>query len=398
MQNLTSKILDASLTLSSSHPKYDVLSKQLGKYEKEFNKLPANSIELAKLERARKSTEKLYLILEEKFQEASINERARIGNASILDPGTDNTGPVGPNRKNIIILGIAFGLVLGFVFALGRDFLNRSIKDPEDLEKLGISFLAWIPTVAGLNKSEPSKKVFIIENNKDTSAEAFKALRTRIQYSKLKNESLKTILITSSLPSEGKSFVASNLAGTFALSGKKTLMLDCDLRKPKVHSIMEAHRYPGLCDLLYNNFDLMDITRNSDIKNLDYITCGTIPPNPSELLGSEQMYSQLKEIEKLYEIIIIDSPPFLSVTDAEILFNITDGTILVARAGKTPKIAFLKAYNKLKDINAHNLLGCILNDFSFRKSYSRYYYNNYYYDYAYSSLDEKKSKREKSLV
>jgi tyrosine-protein kinase Etk/Wzc len=389
-QLLTGKILDAKLLLSTSYPKQNILSGQLKKYESEFNKLPSNSIELAKRERVRKSTEKLYLILEEKFQEASINERARIGNASILDPGLDNNGPVGPNRRNIIILGIAFGLILGFIFALGRDFFDRTIKDPEDLEKLDISLLSWIPTSAALKKIMPSKKMLIIENKNDISSEAFKALRTRIQYSIFKNESNKSILVTSSLPFEGKSFISVNFAGTFALSGKKTLLIDCDLRKPKVHTLMESDRYPGLCDRLLNNIDLKSIIRKSDIKNLDFITCGTIPPNPSELLGSEQMNSQLKELKQLYDFIIIDSPPFLTVTDAEILFNITDGTILVARAEKTPKLAFMTSFNKLRDINSQKLLGCVLNDFSYRKTYSRYYYRNHYYDYSYNTSDTMK--------
>jgi len=386
-QLLTGKILDAKLLLSTSYPKQNILSGQLKKYESEFNKLPTNSIELAKRERVRKSTEKLYLILEEKFQEASINERARIGNASILDPGLDNNGPVGPNRRNIIIIGIAFGLILGFIFALGRDFFDRTIKDPEDLEKLDISLLSWIPTSALLKKILPSKKMLVIENKNDISSEAFKALRTRIQYSIFKNESNKSILITSSLPFEGKSFISANFAGTFALSGKKTLLIDCDLRKPKVHTLMEADRYPGLCDRLLNNIDLKSIIRKSDIKNLDFITSGTIPPNPSELLGSEQMNLQLKELKQLYDFVIIDSPPFLTVTDAEILFNITDGTILVARAGKTPKLAFMTSFNKLRDINSQKLLGCVLNDFSYRKTYSRYYYRNHYYDYSYNTSD-----------
>ena len=130
VQNLTNKILDASLTISESKPKYELLSEKLSGYEREFNNLPANSIELAKLERARKSAEKLYLMLEEKYQEASINERTRMGIASILDPGTDNTGPVGPNRRNIIIFGIFSGLLLGFLYALGRDFISRKINGP----------------------------------------------------------------------------------------------------------------------------------------------------------------------------------------------------------------------------------------------------------------------------
>lgn len=382
MQSLTDRILEASLKVSASTPKYNLLSEKLGTYEKEFNSLPANSIELAKLERARKSSEKLYLILEEKFQEASINERARLGNASILDPGTDYRGPVGPNRRNIIIFGIFSGLILGFVYALGRDFISRKIKDPDDLEKPGLKFLTWIPTVEELDKSKEPTKMLIMDSNIPT-AEAFRALRTRIRYSKLKKESLKTILVTSCLPSEGKSFVSANLAVSFALAGKKTLLLDCDLRKPRVHTIMGSMRVPGLSDLLLNEANLYNIIRKSRIENFDHITAGTLPKNPSELIGSEQMNFYLKELEKLYEIIILDCPAFLSVTEAEILFNLVNGTIVVARAGKTPKAAFQKVYNKLREINPNNLIGCILNDFSVQKTFGRYYYGNYSYDYTY---------------
>lgn len=391
MQNLTNKILDASLSISASNPKYQLLSEKLGNYEKEFNNLPSNSIELAKLERARKSSEKLYLILEEKYQEASINERARIGMASILDPGTDSSGPVGPNRRNIIIFGIFSGLILGFVYALGRDFISRKIKDPDDLEKPGLKFLTWIPAVEDLDKSTEPRRNLIMDSN-TPAAEAFRALRTKIRYSKLKKEPLKTILVTSCLPSEGKSFVAANLAGTFAISGKRTLLLDCDLRKPKVHSMMGSERIPGLSELIQDEANLSNIIRNSGIENFDFITCGTIPKNPSELIGSEQMYQHLKELEKLYEIIILDCPAFLSVTDAEILINMVSATILIARAGKTPRAAFQKVYNRLREINPNNLLGCLLNDFSIQKTFGRYYYGNYSYDYTYGTSGNGKSR------
>jgi capsular exopolysaccharide synthesis family protein len=390
MQSLTGKILDASLIISESSPKHQLLSEKLGNYENEFSSLPSNSIELAKLERARKSSEKLFLILEEKYQEASINERARIGIASILDPGTDNKGPVGPNRRNIIIFGIFSGILLGFLYALGYDFISRKIKDPDDLEKPGFKFLTWIPSVEDLDKSTEPRKNLIIDSN-SPAAEAFRALRTRIRYSKHK-ESLKTILVTSCLPFEGKSFISANLAGTFSLAGKRTLLIDCDLRKPTVHSIMESERVPGLSELLQNKADIISIIRKTGMDNFDYITSGAIPRNPSELIGSEQMNIYLKEFERLYEIIILDCPAFLSVTEAEILFDIVNGTILVARAGKTPKAAFQKAYNRLKNLNPNNLLGCLLNDFSVQKTFGRYYFGHYSYDYSYGMSGNGKSK------
>ncbi len=391
--SLTNKILESKLSLASLDEKSKIITGVLKKQEDEFNKLPENGIELAKLERNQKFYEKLYLTLEEKYQEASINERTRIGNAFILDPGTENNGPIGPDRPKIIIFGIIIGLILGLGFALSRDFLDRSIKDPEQLEKQGVNVLSWIPSIEGLKGEDEKQRVLINDSKNNTVAEAFKALRTRIQYSKTKEEKFKTLLVTSSVPGEGKTFISGNLALTMALSNKNTLLIDCDFRKPKIHTLFKQDRYPGICDVFYTDLDYKDVIRQTNTKNFSYIACGTLPPNPSEILGSEQMYNFIKTLEEQFDIIILDSPPFLSVTDAEILFNVTDGTVLVSRAGKTNRDAFFRTFNKLKNINSHKLLGTVLNDFSFKKAYGYYYYNNYYYYYSYSASGEKKKSR-----
>lgn len=390
--SLTNKILESKLELSKLSEKSNIIKRILKNYEEEFNKLPENGIEFAKLERSQKFYEKLYLMLEEKFQEASINERARIGNAFILDPGTENIGPVGPNRNKIILIGVAIGLTLGLLFALGRDYLDRSIKDPEQLEKQGVNVLSWIPSIDELKTGDEKQRILINDSKNSSVAEAFKAMRTRIQYSKTKEEKFKTLLVTSSVPGEGKTFISSNIALTFGLSNKKTLLIDCDFRKPKVHTIFNEDRYPGICDVFYTDIEYKDVIRQSNTNNFSFITCGTLPPNPSEILGSEQMFNLIKQLEQDYEVIVFDSPPFLSVTDAEILFNITDGTILVSRAGKTDREAFFRTYSKLKNINTHKLLGTVLNDFSFKKAYSYYYYNNYYYYYSYGTGNKQKRK------
>ncbi|MBK6506691.1 MAG: CpsD/CapB family tyrosine-protein kinase [Ignavibacteria bacterium] len=220
---------------------------------------------------------------------------------------------------------------------------------------------------------------------KSPPSEAFKALRTRVQYSKLEETPIKTILLTSSVPSEGKTTISINLAGSLAQMNKKVLLLDCDLRKPRVHTVFEYDRYPGLSDYLFSNASLEEITRKSKVENLFVITSGTIPPNPSELLGSKQMMDFLNLMKSKYDFVIIDSPPFISVTDAEILFRITDGTILVLKAGKTPSEAFYRTCEKLSSMNPHNFLGVVFNNFSFKSSYG-YYYNYYYY---YTKPDEK---------
>jgi len=386
-RNLSQKIFEASLNSAALKNKIGILSGYIRRYESELTKLPAENMELAKLERTMKTNEKLYITLEEKYQEATINERTRFGNASMLEPGFDTVSQIAPNRNLIFMTGTVLGLFLGLSFAFIRNFLDKSIKSPEQIEGMGASVLSWIPSFKELLDVHSPETDFVVELKPTSSvSEAFKALRTRIQYSKLEEVPLKTILVTSTIPVEGKTIVSVNLAGSFAQAGKRTVLLDCDLRKPRVHNIFKMERYPGLSDFLFSNVELDEIIRPTKIANLDFITSGTIPPNPSELLGSIQFKSFLEKLQGKYDILILDSPPFISVTDSEILFNITDGTILVCRANMTPVEAFIKTYKRLYKINPHNLLGCVLNNFSFKSSYG-YYYNYYYY---YSKPDDKK--------
>jgi len=375
---IAQKLLDADVGVQSYQTKYNTLSGMLNNYENQFSKLPSQSIEFAKLERKRKATEKLYLILEEKFQEAKINERIKLGTVLVIAPGIEAARPSKPNRVLLVFMGVLLGLASGLGFAFARNYFDHTVKSPDEIENRGIGVLSWIPTIDEMKNKIPQHEFIVMNNPKSPPAEAFKALRTRVEYSKLGENPIQTILLTSSVPSEGKTTISVNLAGSLAQTDKKVLLLDCDLRKPRVHSLMEIERFPGLSDYLFSNASLEDITRESGLNNLDVITSGTIPPNPSELLGSKQMKIFFEKLKGIYDYIIIDSPPFISVTDAEILFRIADGTILVLRAGKTPADAFYRTCEKLMSIDQHNFLGVVFNNFSYKSAYG-YYYNYYYY-------------------
>ncbi len=382
---IVQKILEAEVGVQSYSTKLKTLSNMLSKYEVQFSKLPTQSIEFAKLERNRKATEKLYLILEEKFQEAKINERIKLGTVLLIAPGVEATKPSKPNRMLIIFMGVLLGLAASIGFSFIRNYFDHTVKSPDEIENKGISVLSWIPAIDELKNKIPMNEFIVANNPKSPPSEAFKALRTRVQYAKLEENPIKTILLTSSVPSEGKTTISINLAGSLAQTDKKVLLLDCDLRKPRIHSVFDIDRYPGLSDYLFSNATLEEITRKSKVENLDVITSGTIPPNPSELLGSKQMKLFIEKMKSKYDFIIIDSPPFISVTDAEILFRIADGTILVLKAGKTPADAFYRTCEKLMHIDQHNFLGVVFNNFSYKSAYG-YYYNYYYY---YTRPDEK---------
>jgi len=390
---LGQKLFETDLDIITNKAKLNSINKVISKTDAIFNKLPAQSIELARIEREKKSNEKLFLTLEEKYQEALVNERAKLGNVNIIDEALISPKPSKPNRQLIVSVGAIFGLALGIGFAFLRNYLDRTIKSPEDIEAKGIPVLTWIPSIEELKELGSSQLEFIVANKPNSSAsESFKALRTRVMYSKLESE-LRTILITSSVPSEGKTTVALNLAGSFALTDKKVLLIDCDLRKPRIHSIFQTERFPGLSDFLFSNVKFEDIVRKTKLDNLDFITSGTIPPNPSELLGSKQMDDFLEHTKSIYDIIILDSPPFVSVTDAEILSRIADGTVLVVHANKTPADVFVRAAERIVNNDVHKFLGSVLNNFSIKTSYG-YYYNYYYYYSKPEGKDKKKFKAE----
>lgn len=215
--------------------------------------------------------------------------------------------------------------------------------------------------------------LIVEKNSKSISAEAYKTLRTNIQYSSFDKE-IKTILITSTIPGEGKSTIAGNLALSFAQQDKKVLVIDCDLRKPSLHKIFKLSNLKGLSDIIVGNSDLEKAMYNYK-DNFDILTSGKIPPNPSEILASNAMTALLEKLKTKYDIIIIDSAPLQAVTDAQIISNKVDGTLLVIRAGVTKREAILQAKELLNKVNA-KILGVVLNGVENNSEKHYYYYGS----------------------
>lgn len=386
-KDIVRRLFDLNLqrvTIASTIEEY---TRESALNKQKLNNLPELGLELAKLERKKETNEKLYTQLEEKYQETEIRERTRLSDVSILDPGLDNSSPIRPNKTTIVLMGVFFAIGLSFIYLFLVNFLDDSIKEPGELEKKGINVLSWIPNIPELNDVNLKNDFIVSLKPKSTASEAFKALRTRIHYSRPDAGTPHTVLVTSSLPSEGKTLVSVNLAGSFAQADKKTLLIDCDLRKPRLHHIFNTTKTPGLSEMLFEEKNYEDVVKNTDQKKLDLIVSGTIPSNPSELLGSNKMKDFIEKMKEIYDIIILDSPPFISVTDAEILFNVADGTVLVAKAEVTPMEVYIDAYSRMYELSADKLLGCVLNDFDSRRSYG-YYYSYYYY---YRKHDEQNS-------
>ncbi len=295
VKGLTQKIIEEEVRNQSLQTSIKELDKIVKSYEARFKKLPKNAIELARLKRNAAALEKLYLLVEERFQEALINEQSQPGNVMVIDEARIPGSPSKPNRTMIILIGLVLGIGIAIGFVFIKNYFDDTVKTPDDIEQKNINVLAWVPNIEGLKSNGHDEFQFIVSKQPDSMpSEAFRALRTRIQFSTVRKETLKTILITSSAPQEGKTTISVNLAGSFAQSKKKTLLIDCDLRKPAVHKIFNSPRTPGMIDYLTGNAELNEIIKESDLENLDYITAGTIPPNPAEMLDSKEMRDFLK--------------------------------------------------------------------------------------------------------
>ena len=284
-------------------------------------------------------------------------------------------------------------MLCAFSFLIIKDYFNDTVKSPHDIQNKNIKILTWIPEFEKNGKKGTKKHEFIILDKPDaSSSEAFRALRARLQFSKIAAP-IKTILVTSSAEAEGKTVVALNLAGSFAKTNKKTVLIDCDLRKPRIHRIFGMNKNPGLVNYLFNQNLLEDIIWQSEsVDNLYYINSGSIPPDPAEVLESNAMKNFLEEMRKRFDVIILDSAPIIAVIDSEILAKMVDGTILVVSADRTDTELMVDAVELLKKDSAP-FLGTVLNNFKYKNGYGYYY--KYYYNYE---SDRKSGKGKKKNV
>lgn len=376
---LMNKIIEAEIKNQSLAISISQYQDIINQYELKFNRLPKSSIELARLQRNRESLEKLYVLVEQKYQEALINEQSQPGNVLIIDTARIPNLPSKPNRMLIVLIGIVLGFGFAFGFTILKSYLDNTVKTPEDIQNKNINVLGWIPVIDPFGENGSKEHEFIFKSKPDSiPSEAFRALRTKIQFSNVDGKEIKSILITSSAPSEGKTLIVSNLAASIAQTNKKVLLIDCDLRKPRIHSFFSKTRIPGLVDYLFNKVELKDIIHSTPVNDLYIISSGTIPPNPSETLGSQKMKDFLDMVHEEYDFILIDSPPIIAVTDAEILARMVDGVILVVSANTTENELMVKSVEIINQENV-NFLGTVLNNFVYRSSYGSYYKYYYYY-------------------
>jgi tyrosine-protein kinase Etk/Wzc len=360
-------------------------TRQLEIYETKMRKLPSTERELARLTRLFKVNADIYTFLLQKREETNIAKASTISNIDIVDPAVTPEVPVKPKKLLYLGLGLSIGIMAGIILAFILENLDNTIKDADMVKReLNLPILAVIPHIpaaeAGMDNEKHASLITHYEP-KSSISEAFRNLRTSIHFSGI-SKKRQVMMVTSCMPYEGKSTIIGNLAIILSQTGAKVLLLDCDLRRPSMHKLYGNAKAPGLTELLAGDTNVDAIIHNTQIAGLDFISAGTTPPNPAELLGSDKMKNILQTFRERYDVILLDAPPILAVTDSLLLSNMTDMVFMILELGRVPIKAAVHVREMLQNVGAP-LAGVVLNDKS-EEGLKRYgYYGEKYYRYGY---------------
>lgn len=405
-QEIFNKIVEQEVEVYSAKSRAAEYKKLVDHMSSRLTELPSQTLAYARMEREVRLNENLYLTMKQKYEESRITEAGQMGKVRILDPALV-ANKTKPDYRVNIILGILIGTGLGLGYAFAREFLDTTVTAVEQLERKGLTVLGIIPDMLHGNKGRPKKSVIqpsqggtdfkrrliTHEDPKSPISESYRTLRTNISYAS-PDSKIKSLLVSSPQPGEGKSTTTANLAIAFAQLRKKTILIDADLRKPVQHNVFGHPRGPGLSDYLIGEIsNIEDIIVPTEIDNLFLITAGVLPPNPSELLGSHRMSDLVDQLEQSWDMVLFDSPPIVAVTDASTISAEIDGIAMVIKAGQTDRSAVDRALDTISIVKAP-LAGVILNSVkpdSLGGKYS-YYYSYYQYYYADDIREKSKSK------
>ncbi|NLN60471.1 MAG: polysaccharide biosynthesis tyrosine autokinase [Deltaproteobacteria bacterium] len=351
------------------------------------------TIQFQVLEQEAESNRQLYDLLLKRLKETSVTEENRTVNIHVVDAAEVPRTPVKPKKAQGLLLALVVGLGLGTGAAFFSEYMDDTVKNPEDLEKFAaLPYLGSIPRFETDEKGHATPDLMVLNNPKSPVSEAYRGLRTGILFS-APDQSPKIILVTSAAASEGKTLTCANTAMVMAFAGDRTLMVDLDMRRPRLHKTLNLKNDQGLSNILVGDGDWRTMIQGTSVENLSFISSGPIAPNPAELIASTRMQSLIEEWKASYDRIIIDSPPVSAVTDAVLLARLVDGTVIVTHAGVTSRHVVASAVKQIRDAQGR-VLGAILNDIDTRDD-NYYYHYHYYHHYYYGEAGQKKKKKKR---
>lgn len=401
LNELTFRESEISQLYTKEHPTYKALMEkrktlqdERAKLNKRVSSMPETQQEILRLSRDVESGRAVYMQLLNRQQELSIAKSSAIGNVRVIDRAVTQPKPVKPRKVILLVIGIVFGGILSVTIVLIRVFLRRGIESPEQLEEAGINVYASVPISDTLlnkgsqikgqrkNKNDNSeKRLLAIDNPADVAIESIRGLRTSLYFAMMEARN-NILMISGASPNAGKTFVSSNLAAIISQSGKRVLFIDADLRKGYTHKLFGTDNNHGLSDWLSARDPMDKIIKHLPTIGIDFISRGTVPPNPAELL----MHSRLKEVlswaSSNYDLVIVDTPPILAVTDAAIISKYVGTSLIVARFEQNTVKEMEVCIKRFEQAGA-TIKGCILNGVV-RKASSYYNYGYTSYGYSYS--------------
>lgn len=360
------------------------LKNQAESMQQNLSNLPEEELQFIKLSRRRNTNEDIYKIYLRRFMEAQISEAVASENIYVIDPAIVPYAPIEKDKKKKAILGMILGLSLGLSAALFWELIDKSIKTRDDIKRyLKLPILGSIPKVKfdeyELQDSEKAKSISSQIVTHDYSptpvGEAYRSLRTNILFSKNFGP-LRSLVISSIAPGEGKSFTAANLAIALAQQKSKTLLIDADLRRGVLHNSFNCPKKSGLTNYLTGVMPLESVLNETFIPNLNLISCGSMIPNPSEILGSNKMKKFIEGITERFDFVLFDTPPLLAASDAVILGTLVDGVTVVVRAGKTNREEVQRKLELFHNVHA-KIIGVVLNGAGVEVAHEGYSYYNY---------------------
>ncbi|MFS7242575.1 tyrosine-protein kinase Wzc [Serratia proteamaculans] len=405
LNELTFKEAEISKLYTKEHPSYrallekrQTLEDEREKLNKRVSSMPKTQQEILRLSRDVQSGQEVYMQLLNKDQELSISKASTVGNIRIIDRAVTQIKPVEPKRIIVILFSIVLGGILSVGYVLLRSFLHRGIESPEQLEELGINVYASVPLSEWQRKKDlefvsrnkgkklnsDSNSLLAFGNPADLAIEAIRSLRTSLHFAMMEAKN-NVLMISGASPGIGKTFISANLAAVVAQTGQKVLFIDSDMRKGYAHELMGLDGKNGLSDILSGKLAVESSVQSTIHKGFDFIPRGQVPPNPSELLMHNRFSELMKWASEHYDLVLVDTPPILAVTDAAIIGKHAGTSLMVARFEiNSPKEVEVSL--RRFEQNGVDVKGVILN--AVMKKASNYYNYGYdYYDYSYKSKD-----------
>ncbi|WP_048306039.1 polysaccharide biosynthesis tyrosine autokinase [Halomonas sp. PR-M31] len=389
---------ELSRRFTPNHPVYAALLEKKAQLKREQENLeertgglPETQQQILRMTRDVEVTQQIYVQLLNRMQELNIAKAGTVGNVRIIDSALVNPSPIEPKTIVIVLLATIIGLILALGFVIVRGLLNRGVESPEQLEELGLPVYATVPLSEDQTKlikrirhhgDQVGKQVIggmlAKINPTDISVEALRGLRTSLHFAMLDAHN-NCIMITGPSPGIGKSFVSINLAAVCAQAGQRVLLIDGDMRKGGVHMAFNDRSEAGLSEVLSGKLDIQHAVRNGGLSGLYYMSRGIAPPNPSELLMQRSFTKMIEQVSEEYDLVIIDTPPILAVTDAAVIGKLVGTTLMMARYELNPPREIRIALRRL-ETSGVRVKGCILNAME-RKAATSYGYG--YYNYSY---------------